>query len=291
MTPSGEIIGYRRVSSASQKLDRQELAAVTGRMFEEKLSGASKQRPALQEMIAYIREGDEVHVHSIDRLARSLRDLEDIVAEITSKGASIRFLKEGMHFQTEKEADPFQRLMFQMLGSFAEFERALILGRQKEGIAKAKDEGKFTGRKPSLDHDFIYALSSHMSADKVAKALDVGRASVFRINRTMKEKGVKKLNAEWLDLIKSLRDDPESSSLLEQAKKHKELHNRVWSFIYENDEDGSYNQPSKIYYLSNQGWSTEAISKKTGIEVGYVQYTLDNPPEDTTNVRIDGLFK
>ena len=189
-----EVIGYRRVSSAGQNLDRQELPDVTGRVFEEKATGANRDRPQLYEMIEYVRDGDEVHVHSIDRLARSLRDLEDIVGEIIGKGASIRFLKEGLHFRPDEKTDPFQKLMFQMLGSFAEFERTLIASRRDEGIAKAKAEGKYKGRQPAIPHEMVYAYSfAGIKADEIAKLLGIGRASVFRIVKKYREE-----NPHWL---------------------------------------------------------------------------------------------
>ena len=194
-----EVIGYRRVSSAGQNLDRQELPDVTGRVFEEKATGANRDRPQLYEMIEYVRDGDEVHVHSIDRLARSLRDLEDIVGEIIGKGASIRFLKEGLHFRPDEKTDPFQKLMFQMLGSFAEFERTLIASRRDEGIAKAKADGKYKGRQNSIDHELVYALSSEdaVTADAIAKIMGIGRASVFRIVKKFKEEHPLWLHPVW----------------------------------------------------------------------------------------------
>lgn len=180
---SGQIVGYRRVSSSSQSLVRQELPEVTGRIFEEKLTGAKRERPALQEMLAYIRDGDEVHVHSIDRLARNLKDLEGIVGEIIGKSASIRFIKEGLHFKPDQETDPFQKLMFQMLGSFAEFERSISKARQAEGIKKAKEEGKYLGRKPQINPYIVHYLFRYISAEKIAELMGIGRASVFRIKK------------------------------------------------------------------------------------------------------------
>ena len=131
------LVGYRRVSSVDQNLDRQDLGQVE-KVFEEKLSGKSaKDRPALQAMLDYIREGDTVAVYSIDRLARDLRDLQDIIQTVNDKGATIRFLTEGLTFSAVKE-DAFARLQLQMMGAFAEFERNIIRKRQAEGIAKAK---------------------------------------------------------------------------------------------------------------------------------------------------------
>ncbi len=183
MTAAGQIVGYRRVSSKGQSLARQELPDVTGRVFEEKLSGANRDRPALHEMLSYIRDGDEVHVHSIDRLARSLTDLNNIVTEINSKGASIRFLSEQLHFQGSND-DPVNKLMFHMLGAFSEFEHSLISKRRQEGIEKAKAEGRYKGRQPSINHDLVCDLLARGArAEEVAEWLSVGIASVFRIRK------------------------------------------------------------------------------------------------------------
>ena len=181
---TGQIVGYKRVSSTSQSLDRQELPEVTGRIFEEKLTGAKRDRPALQEMLGYVRDGDEVHVHSIDRLARNLKDLEDIVSEIIGKGSSIKFIKEGLHFKPDQETDPFQKLMFQMLGSFAEFERSIIRSRQAEGIKKAKEDGKYEGRKATINPYVVFYLHRKgVKPDDIADMMEIGRASVFRVRK------------------------------------------------------------------------------------------------------------
>ena len=192
-----QIVGYRRVSSRGQNLARQELPDVTGRVFEEKLSGANRDRPALQEMLSYIRDGDEVHVHSIDRLARSLTDLNNIVTEINSKGASIRFLSEQLHFQGSND-DPVNKLMFHMLGAFSEFEHSLISKRRQEGIEKAKAEGKYKGRKSSIDYDLVCdvfaraeTLNPRPKAQEIANWLGIGVASAFRIRANRAPSGHK----------------------------------------------------------------------------------------------------
>ena len=118
-------IGYTRVSTTDQNTDRQELGDI--RVFEDKASGKSTDRPALKEMLAYVRDGDEVVVYSIDRLARNLRDLEDIIKEVNSKGASVTFLTERLTFSGSDDA--MSTLMLQMMGSFAQFERSMILKR------------------------------------------------------------------------------------------------------------------------------------------------------------------
>ena len=110
-------VGYRRVSSVDQSLARQDLGDCE-RVFEEKLSGGSKDRPALQEMIAFVRSDDDVVIHSIDRLARNLMDLQSIIKELNDKGASVHFITEQFTFSSDG-GSAFQTLQMQMLGSFA----------------------------------------------------------------------------------------------------------------------------------------------------------------------------
>ena len=179
---SKAIVGYRRVSSLDQALDRQELERAE-RIFEETESGAKRDRPALSEMINYIRDGDTVIVHSINRLARDLRDLQDIIEKINGKGASISFQTEGLTFKAD-EADPIATLQLQMMGAFAQFERAIIRKRQAEGIAKAKDRGVYKGRKQSIDAEKVRRLHAEgYGASEIARTMDVGRASVYRLLR------------------------------------------------------------------------------------------------------------
>jgi DNA invertase Pin-like site-specific DNA recombinase len=179
---SKAIVGYRRVSSLDRALARQELEGAE-RIFEEKESGAKRDRPALSEMINYIRDGDTVIVHSIDHLARDLRDLQDIIEKINGKGASISFQTEGLTFKADK-ADPIATLQLQMIGAFAQFERAIIRKRQAEGIAKAKDRGVYKGRKQSIDAEKVRRLHAEgYGASEIARTMDVGRASVYRLLR------------------------------------------------------------------------------------------------------------
>ena len=177
---SKAIVGYRRVSSFDQALDRQELEGAE-RIFEEKESGAKRDRPALLEMIDYIRDGDTVIVHSIDRLARDLRDLQGIIEKINGKGASISFQTEGLTFKADK-ADPIATLQLHMMGAFAQFELAIIRKRQAEGIAKAKDRGVYKGRKQSIDAEKVRRLHGEgYGASEIARNMNVGRASVYRL--------------------------------------------------------------------------------------------------------------
>lgn len=130
-------IGYRRVSSLDQNLDRQDLGPLD-KTFEEKLSGVNaKDRPELQNMMEFAREGDEVIVWSIDRMARDLRDLQTIIQTLLDKNVSITFISENLTFSASSN-DPFAKLQLHLMGAFAEFERSIIRKRQAEGIAKAK---------------------------------------------------------------------------------------------------------------------------------------------------------
>lgn len=174
-------VGYRRVSTEDQNLDRQDLGEVD-KVFEEKLSGKSaKDRPALQSMMDYVREGDSVIVYSIDRLARDLRDLQDIIQKLNDDGVSITFLSEHLTFSADKD-DAFALLQLQMMGAFAEFERNIIKKRQAEGIAKAKAKGVYKGRKPTIDRDKVKGLRDEgLSTYKIADAMGISRMSVHRI--------------------------------------------------------------------------------------------------------------
>lgn len=176
------IVGYKRVSSTDQKLDRQELLGCE-KVFEEKVSGSSKERKALADLMDWVREGDTVLVWSIDRLARDLRDLQDIVSGLNKKGVSISFISEGLSFSADKN-DAFAKLQLQMMGAFAEFERSIIRKRQAEGIAKAKERGVYNGRKATIDRNEIDRLKSvGLSPTLIAKKLGIGRASVYRLSK------------------------------------------------------------------------------------------------------------
>ena len=177
---SGKRIGYRRVSSVGQNLDRQELGDCD-RIFEDKLSGGSRNRPGLEELLRYIRDGDRVVVFSIDRLARDLRDLQQIIQEVLEAEASIEFVKEKLTFTPDKD-DPFQTLQLQMMGAFAQLERSLIRSRQAEGIAKAKERGVYKGRKRSINRDRVLELKSEgAKVSQIASELNISRMSVYRI--------------------------------------------------------------------------------------------------------------
>jgi len=172
-------VGYRRVSDITQSLERQDLVDCE-RIFEEKLSGASADRPALQDMIAFVRSGDEVVVHSIDRLARNLMDLQSIIKKLNDKGVTIHFISESLSF-SDDGGNAFQTLQLQMLGAFAQFERTMIRKRQAEGIAKAKAKGVYAKRKRTVNPDKIKQLfDDGLTKVAIAKSLNISRMSVYR---------------------------------------------------------------------------------------------------------------
>lgn len=178
----GQIIGYRRVSSLSQNLDRQELEGCEV-IFEEYESGKSSKRPELQAMLRHARAGDTVVVHSIDRLARSLQDLQAIVDELVEKGVTVRFIKENLSFAKGDDNAP-ATLMLQVLGSIAQFERTLIKARQKEGIERAQRQGKYRGRQAKIDHGYIkevWERDLSQSMQRIAERVGCSRATVYKV--------------------------------------------------------------------------------------------------------------
>ena len=141
----GQRIGYIRVSSFDQNPDRQLDGIATDRNFIDRASGKSIERPQLEEMLQFTRESDTIIVHSMERLARHLDDLRTLVRSLTSKGIDIQFCKEQLTFTNNDS--PMSQLLLSVMGAFAEFERALLKERQKEGIEIAKRQGKYRGRK------------------------------------------------------------------------------------------------------------------------------------------------
>ncbi len=180
-------IAYRRVSSLDQNLDRQLIdQGNIEKVFEEKLSGASRERPALMEMIEFSREGDTVVVHALDRLGRDIRDLLNIVEELNAKGVAVEFVSERLRFSQDDD-DPLARLQLHMLASFAQWERSTAKRRQAEGIARAKELNpeKYRGRPTSIDPEQVRALKKEgLGATAIATKLGIGRASVYRALRS-----------------------------------------------------------------------------------------------------------
>ena len=172
---TGQRIGYRRVSSVDQNAARQLEGVAVGKVFEDKASGKDTARPQLQAALEFCREGDTLVVHSMDRLARNLSDLRLLVNALTARGVAVEFVKESLKFTGEDS--PMANLLLSMLGAVAEFERALILERQREGIALAKAEGKYKGRKRTLSAGQVMELRTRAASGEVSKtalALEYG---------------------------------------------------------------------------------------------------------------------
>lgn len=182
---TGQTVAYLRVSSTTQKTDRQEdLKVGADRTFEEKASGGTRNRPVLNEMIAYVREGDTVNVWSMDRLARSLLDLENIVQELVAKGVTVIFKKENLTFSPDTN-DPYSTLTLHLIGAVAQFERTIIKQRQAEGIAKAKARGIYKGRKKiELTPEQLDSARNQIAAGVpkavVARGLGISRSVLYR---------------------------------------------------------------------------------------------------------------
>lgn len=147
----GQRIGYIRVSSFDQNPERQLDQTQVDKVFVDKASGKDTQRPELDSLLSFVRDGDIVVVHSMDRLARNLDDLRCLVQKLTHKGVRIEFVKECLTFTGEDS--PMANLMLSVMGAFAEFERSLIHERQREGIALARLRGAYRGRKKSLSSE------------------------------------------------------------------------------------------------------------------------------------------
>lgn len=178
----GQIVGYIRVSTFEQNTDRQLEGVQFDKVFTDKASGKDTKRPELELLIQYVREGDTVVVHSMDRLARNLDDLRQIVQKLTGQGIRIQFVKESLTFTGEDS--PMANLMLSVMGAFAEFERALIRERQREGIALAKQRGAYRGRKRSLSGRDIAEVRRRIDAGekkaKVARDYGISRETLYQ---------------------------------------------------------------------------------------------------------------
>lgn len=181
----GQRIGYVRVSSFDQNPERQLEQLAVDRVFTDRASGRDTRRPELERLLAFVREGDTVVVHSMDRLARNLDDLRRLVQDLTRRGVQITFVKEGLSFTGEDS--PMANLLLSVMGAFAEFERALIRERQREGIALAKQRGVYKGRKPALSPGQIAELQQRLAAGEtkaaVARSLNISRETLYQALR------------------------------------------------------------------------------------------------------------
>ena len=181
----GQTVGYIRVSTADQNTIRQLDGEILDQTYTDEASGKDQNRPQLEALIKFVRDGDIVLVHSMDRLARNLDDLRAIVRQLTDKKVQVRFVHENLTFTGDDTA--MATLMLSVMGAFAEFERALIRERQREGIALAKTRGVYKGRKKALTAGRIAELVGLAAAGtpkaKLARDFDISRETVYQYLR------------------------------------------------------------------------------------------------------------
>ena len=182
---NGQRVGYTRVSTLDQNLDRQLDGVALDRTFSDSASGRSTARPQLEAMLAFVREGDTVVVHSMDRLARNLDDLRALVATLTGRGVQVAFVKEQLTFTGDDTA--MATLLLSVMGAFAEFERSLIRERQREGIALARARGVYRGRARALSAAQVAQMRQRVAdgAPKaaVARELGISRETLYQYLR------------------------------------------------------------------------------------------------------------
>ena len=175
-------IGYIRVSSYEQNTDRQLEGVKVDNIYVDTVSGKNMERPGLRACLLSLKDGDTLYVHSIDRLTRNLQDLLALLSELLDRNITIVFCKEKLTFSNESSS--FQRLHLQIIGAVAEFERAFIRERQREGIAISKKNGKYKGRKAILTkaqiEDIYRRMKRREGVASLAKEYGVSRQTIYR---------------------------------------------------------------------------------------------------------------
>ena len=181
----GKKIGYIRVSSFEQNTERQLDGIKLDKCFIDKASGKDTNRPQLNELLSYVREDDTIFVHSMDRLARNLDDLRDIVKNLTAKNITINFIKESLIFTGDDK--PMSKLLLSIMGAFGEFERTLIKERQLEGIALAKKRGVYQGRNKALSDNQVFEIKEMINKKvrkvNIAKHFNISRETLYKYIR------------------------------------------------------------------------------------------------------------
>ena len=174
-------LGYIRVSTIEQNTARQLSDINLDKIFKDTCSGSTLERPSLDQLKDYAREGDTVLVHDISRLARNIEDLINLIRFFNEKLVTIQFIKESLTFSHDS-SNPMNNLMLNLLGAVYQFEREMLLERQREGIAKAKIAGKYKGKPNTIDRQSVWdLLDKGLSIRKVAKELNVSPVSVQKI--------------------------------------------------------------------------------------------------------------
>jgi len=182
---NGQRVGYTRASTLEQNAVRQLDGIDVDRTFADYVSGKDLHRPELGAMLAFVRDGDTVLVHSMDRLARNLDDLRATVRALTDRGVQVQFIKEQLTFTGRDTA--MATLLLSVMGAFAEFERSLIKERQREGIALAKQRGAYRGRRKTLTTDQVQQLRAAAAAGQpktaLAREFGISRETVYQYLR------------------------------------------------------------------------------------------------------------
>lgn len=182
---TGQRVGYVRVSTEDQNPERQLEGIVVDCVFTDRASAKDVNRPQLTELLRFIRKGDVLVVHSMDRLARNLDDLRKLVMELTEKGIRVEFVKENLTFG--EDDSPLANLLLSVMGAFAEFERALLKERQREGIALAKKRGVYRGRKKVLTPEQIKEMAERVRAGEkkaaIARDFHISRETLYQYLR------------------------------------------------------------------------------------------------------------
>ncbi|AJK86557.1 MULTISPECIES: recombinase family protein [Lysinibacillus] len=187
------IYGYARVSTNKQELDIQIKAlkeAGATKIYKEKISGAKTDRKELNTLLAEIKAGDTLLVTKADRIARSLSQLEKVVTELTSRGVAVHIINMGM-FTAETMDNPMTKLLFNVLGAFAEFERSMIIERKQEGIKDAKEKGVKFGRKSKtyvIEGALLHAIEQ-VEAGTISQpeGAEFAKCSIATFKRRIKE--------------------------------------------------------------------------------------------------------
>jgi DNA invertase Pin-like site-specific DNA recombinase len=178
----GKRVGYIRVSTTDQNPDRQLSGVEVDKKFIEYASGKNIKRPQLIALLDYVREDDIVVVHSMDRLARNVKELLDLIDQLNAKKVAVHFVKEKMEFTGAK--DHMSRMILTVMGAIAELERQQILERQREGIAEAQKKGKYRGGKTKMTPDKIKQLEEMLKTrepkSKIALGLGISRFTLYR---------------------------------------------------------------------------------------------------------------
>jgi DNA invertase Pin-like site-specific DNA recombinase len=179
----GKRVGYIRVSSIDQNTVRQLDGILVDKTFTDKASGKDTNRPQLQAALDYLRDGDVLVVHSMDRLARNISDLLHTVESLNNRGVVVEFVKESLTFTGDDSA--MSKLMLTIMGGVAEFERAMIRERQLEGIAKAKQAGKYRGRQSTMTSAQVQAIRDRAEAGEkkteLAREFGVTRQTIYNL--------------------------------------------------------------------------------------------------------------